>query len=377
MRINFSGKLVDEPQIRAGVVGCGSHSFRNIYPVFQFAPVRLIATCDLDADRAAAFARQFGAERSYTQLSRMLQDERLDAVFIVTNYDEHGRPRYPQLAEQCLRAGCHVWMEKPPAATSAEIQQLQQLADDRVVMVGFKKMFFPANEKAQELICSPDFGRPSFAMLQYPQSIPTIEEFREYLHRRRSVPGVTGFLDHLCHPVSLMLFLLGMPTTLFYQRSDAGAGVAVFNYGSGAVATINLTAGAQRNGGMERLFIVSDRNRHLIVDNNIHVSYHRDPPHAPGTGYGTAPDFYTGTIDQTIAAWEPEFSLGQLYNKGLFLLGYFGEINEFARAILDARPPAKAHLRHALQATQIFEAFAEGPGKVIPLPGHDQEMPVR
>ena len=43
-RINFHGKLADEPEIRAGFIGCGSHSFRNIYPTFQFAPVDLIAT---------------------------------------------------------------------------------------------------------------------------------------------------------------------------------------------------------------------------------------------------------------------------------------------------------------------------------------------
>jgi hypothetical protein len=56
-----------------------------------------------------------------------------------------------------------------------------------------------------------------------------------------------------------------------------------------------------------------------------------------------------------------------LYNKGLFLLGYFGEVNEFASAILENRPLAKGHLDHAWQATRIFEAFFEGPGKVIKL----------
>jgi predicted dehydrogenase len=67
------------------------------------------------------------------------------------------------------------------------------------------------------------------------------------------------------------------------------------------------------------------------------------------------------------AVWEPEFSLGQLYNKGLFLLGYYGEINEFARSILESRTPRKATLTHAIQVTRLFEAFAEGPGREIAL----------
>ena len=37
MRINFTGKIVDESEITAGFIGCGSHAFRNLFPVFQFA----------------------------------------------------------------------------------------------------------------------------------------------------------------------------------------------------------------------------------------------------------------------------------------------------------------------------------------------------
>ena len=83
MRIGFNGRLADEAEIRAGFIGCGSHSFRNIYPTFQFAPVRLVATCDLDAQRAKAFAAKFGAERAYDDYHRMLREEELDAVALM------------------------------------------------------------------------------------------------------------------------------------------------------------------------------------------------------------------------------------------------------------------------------------------------------
>ena len=74
-------------------------------------------------------------------------------------------------------------------------------------------------------------------------------------------------------------------------------------------------------------------------------------------------------MDEGAVTWEPEFSLGQLYNKGLFLLGYYGEINEFSRAILEGRAPSKGTLEHAWQVTRLFEAFAEGPGTEILLNG--------
>jgi len=362
MPLNITGGLSPEPKIKVGFIGCGSHAFRNIYPTFQFAPVQLIATCDLNAEKAAAYAKQFGADRSYSNHHEMLKKEDLDAVFIVTNYDEEGRPRYPALAADCLKAGCHVWTEKPAAATSDDLAKLRGLVGDLNFMVGLKKMFFPANEKAKELMESPDFGTASLVQLQYPMPIPTVDEFSRYLNGRENLKSVIGFLDHLCHPVSLLLFLSGMPKTLYYDRATSGAGVAMFKYADGRLATISLTHGSA--GPLERTVITSDRWRQIVVENNIRLTYHRNPP---GDGYGSTTNHFKGTPDQTSAIWEPEFSLGQLYNKGLFLLGYYNEVLEFASSILQKRKLAKGHLEHAWQATRIFEAFAEGPGKAITL----------
>ncbi len=368
MRIDFKGRLVDQPEIRAGFIGCGSHSFRNLYPTFQFAPVKLQATCDLDIEKARAFATKFGAANAYADHREMLEREDLDAVFICTGYDERGRPRYPSLACDCLAAGRHVWIEKPPASSCAEIERMRAAARTagRIVVVGLKKMFFPANEKAKELISAPDFGPISLATFQYPQGVPAMEEFEAYAVRGEP-NRVTGFLDHLCHPVSLMIYLLGMPSSLHYRRSADGSGAADFAFDSGAVAMLSLPNGGSLDGGMERTAICSREARHVVVENNIRVSLHRNPPRAPEAGYGAAPHYYTGAPAEATASWEPEFSLGQLYNKGLFLLGYYNEVNEFARAILEKRAPAKGTLEQAWQVTRIFEAFARGPDREIPL----------
>jgi len=368
MRIDFHGRPVDEKEIRAGFIGCGSHSFRNVYPTFQFAPVELVATCDLEIDKARAFAEKFAAQKAYADYREMLDGEDLDAVFVVTGYDERGRPLYPRIACDCLEAGAHVWIEKPPAASCGEVETMQRAAENagRNVMVGFKKMFFPANEKAKELMSLDEFGRASLVSLQYPQHLPTVDELARYA-KGENVRGVRGFLDHLCHPVSLLVYLLGMPETLHYERSFSGSGLATFTFGSGSVASLAFTSGAARNGGMERTLIVSDSGKHIVVDNCVKVSYHRSPPYRPGEGYGSAPDFFTGSPENATAVWEPEFSLGQLYNKGLFLLGYYNEVNEFARSVLEGRPVEKGTLEEARQITRVFEAFAEGPGRTIRL----------
>jgi predicted dehydrogenase len=229
-------------------------------------------------------------------------------------------------------------------------------------MVGFKKMFVPANEKAAQLMREEGFGALSLIGLHYPQFVPEAGALRAYLAGER-VDSAVGFLDHLCHPVSLLLHLAGVPATVFYERSAGGGGFAVFRYASGAVASLCLVHGASANMGMERTVIIGDGGGHVVVENNLRLYVHRSPSHR----YGASPDYYGGGPEDASAVWEPEFSLGQLYNKGLFLLGYYGEVNEFARSVLEDRPPRKGTLEQAWQATRIFEAFAEGPGKVTPL----------
>jgi predicted dehydrogenase len=366
MRLNFHGQLVDEKQVRAGFIGCGSHSFRNVYPVFQFTPIDLVATCDLDKPKAEAFARQFGAKRAYTDHREMISSDEIDAVFIVTNYDEKGRPRYPQLAIDCLKAGKHVWIEKPPAASVGDIDAIAAAAKaaGKNVVCGLKKMFSPANEKAKALIGEADFGKVTLATLQYPTTVPTVEDFQRYKAGEK-LNHVVGFLDHLCHPTSNLVNLLGMPQTLMYQRTAGGSGLATFTFAGGAIANLALPQASSGVGGFEFTQIFSDKGRRIVVENNLKVFYFRDAP--GGLPYGANPHFYHAPVASAAAYWEPEFSLGQLYNKGLFIHGYYNEVNEFARSILDGRPPAKGTLDHARQVTRIFEGFAEGPGKVISL----------
>jgi predicted dehydrogenase len=262
-----------------------------------------------------------------------------------------------------MRAGAHVWIEKPPAASCAEIADMQKVEKEtgKQVAVGFKKMFFPANVKAKEIAYSADFGRLGLVNIQYPQHTPAPAQFEEYFSRK-PVEAVAGFLDHICHPASLLVYLCGAPSALYYERAATGAAAATFTYENGVVAHISLAAGTSCNGGMERTLLVSDRDRHVVVDNNISVRYQKNPENL---AYGASPSYFSGESAGTV--WEPEFSLGQLYNKGIFLLGYYNEVNEFANAVLENRPVGRGGLDDAMTVTRIFEAFAKGPGIKIAL----------
>ncbi|MSS71783.1 MAG: Gfo/Idh/MocA family oxidoreductase [Candidatus Latescibacteria bacterium] len=351
--------MVEERKIRAGFIGCGGHAFRNIYPTLQFAPVDLVATCDLVAERAQRTARQFGALRAYTDYREMLEKEDLEGVFIVTGYDPQNRPLYPGMAMDCMRAGCHAWIEKPPAASVAEIEQMMAVEREtgKFTMVGLKKAFFPAIQRMKEITERPEFGGVTSICLKYPQSIPAEGE-----KDLATSPGMRGFLDHIVHPGSIIDYVMGKIRRIYYERSPNGGGVMSMQFVSRATGVLHFTHGRSGTGPLERVEVVG-QGANVVVDNGVRLTYYRPGGRGEG-GYGRATNFMGDDAGAPIT-WEPEWSLGQLYNKQIFLLGYAFEVIAFAECILEGRRPERGSLDSARELMKLFEAFQRPPGEII------------
>ncbi|MFO7918914.1 MAG: hypothetical protein R6V13_12645, partial [Anaerolineae bacterium] len=58
--------------------------------------------------------------------------------------------------------------------------------------------------------------------------------------------------------------------------------------------------------------------------------------------------------------WEPEFSLGRLYNKQLFLQGYVGSVTHFAERLLADAPPVHGNLVDILHIMNVYDNIRHG-----------------
>ena len=345
-------------KVRAGFIGCGGHSYRNIYPAFKYTPVELIAVCDLNAKKAANFASMFGAEMFYTDYRKMLSNEDLDAVFVVTNYDENSKPRFPKIAMDIMRAGCHAWIEKPPASSSSEIRRMMDVekTTGMFTMVGFKKMFFPSIQELKRIMSRKEFGRAGSISLRYPQGLPAYE-------KRKDASAMVGFLDHLVHPGSIMQYLMGPVESVFFQRCGGnGDSVSTIRFVNGAVGTLHFTAGQSRTGPLERVEVVGE-NANVVVENGVKLTYCR--PGKRGAGGYAHGSSYIGSMSDAPVCWEPEFSLGGTSNKALFMLGYVGEVLEFCECVLKKKKPEIAGLDDALEIMKFYEAFKKPEGTLV------------
>ena len=361
----FASRLVygfeAERRVRAGFAGCGGQAFRNLLPCFQYAPVDLVATCDVDGDRAAAFARQFGARRSYSDLAAMLDAEDLDAVFVATGYGADGRPNHCALATQVLAAGAHVWIEKPPAASVAEIDALAAAAAaaGRQVAVGFMKMFSPAVTKVAEITRYPEFGEVTSFYLRDPQSLPPPGQREDLVEMR-------WFLDHIVHPVSVLHRLVGPLRRLYVDEGPAHDPVISVRAANGAAGTLHMPGNQSPTCPMERLEVVGE-GANVVVDNTVRLTYYRPGTRGAGTfEYGRIGD-YIGPDDAAPIAWDLDCYSGQPFNANVFYQGYAQEILYFADCVLHGKPVEIGGLDDAREVMRFFEACQQPSGQVIDL----------
>ena len=357
--LGIEGELlsVKESKVaKIAVIGCGSHSFRNIFPTFQFLSMELVALCDLNKEKALCYARKFGAKKVYSDYKKMLDKEQLDGVFLILGFDETtGKPLYPKVACEILSRGIPVWMEKPPSATVEEVRQMTAAAKrgKTFAQIGFKKMFSPAIQKTLELMNSKEFGKLSSFAIDYPVDVP------ENIWNLND-PSARRFLDDFVHVASIIIYLFGKPKeTILFRTPDKG-GIQVLLYESGIKGVIYLKKGVSSYAPLERLEIVGD-NANLVLDNAINLTFFTPANRGP---YGRAIDYFPIFGDGP-KSYFPEFSLGQLYNKGLFLEGYYQEVRNFVECVISKKSPLIANLGHALQVMQLYESFSNEPNRIV------------
>jgi predicted dehydrogenase len=134
--------------IRIGVIGAGKHARANIFPSLKLLQQSVACVCSQHLDRAESAASEFHAGRAYRDYSKMIEKEKLDAVIVATGI-QHAR-----IVEDCLKAGLHVFVEKPLGLNPQEAQSVAVAAQasGKIVLVGFNKRFAPTYARLKQLI---------------------------------------------------------------------------------------------------------------------------------------------------------------------------------------------------------------------------------
>ncbi len=137
--------------IRLGVVGYGYWGPNVVRNFAETAGCQLAAVSDMRPERLAQVRGRYPAVRTFADPNEMVADRRIDAVAIVTPVSTHY-----DLAMQALRAGKHVLVEKPLAATAEQAARLVDEAAKRrlVLSVDHTFVYTGAVRKIKELVAN-------------------------------------------------------------------------------------------------------------------------------------------------------------------------------------------------------------------------------
>jgi predicted dehydrogenase len=141
--------------VRIGVVGLGYWGPNLARNLQEQAEADLAGLCDLSPERLERLGRRYPAAGRYGQLEQMLADPTIEAVVVATPVSTHHR-----VASQALRAGKHVFIEKPLASSAGEALDLIELADREglVMMPGHTFLYSPPVVMIRDLIQSGELG---------------------------------------------------------------------------------------------------------------------------------------------------------------------------------------------------------------------------
>lgn len=338
-------------RLKVAVVGVGSHAYRNILPTLHFLPVQLAAICDLNEELAKATAAEYGLKQVYTNAEEMYANEALDAVFLSV-----GPKMHPELTIQALDAGLHVWLEKPPARRASEIESMKQHARNRIVVVGFKKAFMPAAEKACELIENGACGSLATILAEYPIRMP--EDGLAVLET-----GRTDWLSNGVHPLSLLLRVGGPVEAVYRQSTPKGGGAIVLEFVNGTTGILHVWSWLGYSGTSERYSFVGPQGA-VIIDNSNRVSLHRGIDFV----YEQTTSFAPPGTDSGTVIWETQNRLATLENGGLFVQGMYNEMAYFCDHVLKGEQPEIGSLDFALEIMKVYEAVLRSQGERVVIP---------
>ena len=191
-------------KIRIGIVGAGGMTAYHV-PGFRKAGAEVSAVADPNAVAARACAEKYGIGRTYGSVGEMLAAEDLDAVSVITPNRFHA-----PVALAALKAGKHVFCEKPPALNAAETAEMANAARkaNRRLLFNFCNRARPEAQAIRREIASGKFGKVNSAEAMW--------------IRRTGIPGFGGWFTtramsgggpviDLLHGIDLALWFMGYP----------------------------------------------------------------------------------------------------------------------------------------------------------------------
>ncbi len=261
--------LGSTPLVGKGVVGflgAGNYAGRVLIPAFKAAGAGLHTVVSGGGVSAVHFGKKFGFSHAATEAIAVLDSTEVDTVVIATRHNDHATQ-----VLAALRAGKHVFCEKPLCLKANELAQIETEASQRsqqILMVGFNRRFAPHVVKMKSLLAAIDAPK-NIVITVNAGEIPADHWTQDPL------VGGGRLIGEACHFIDLARHLIGNPITAQHAvalgRSPSmlicdDKVSLTLQFSDGSVATILYLANGDKGFPKERIEVFA-AGRVLQLDN--------------------------------------------------------------------------------------------------------------
>lgn len=184
--------------ITIGIIGFGKMGQIRLEALSRHPQAKVTAVSDPSLTKAPP------GVKVYSSPEELLNDASVQAVFICT-------PNYlnKTLTLEALRRGKHVFCEKPPAFTAADVKEIMEVekTSGRKLMYGFNHRHHDSVIKAKELIDSGLYGRLLWMRGRYGKSVD--QSFYHNWRAKKELAGGGILIDQGIHMLDLFLLMAG------------------------------------------------------------------------------------------------------------------------------------------------------------------------
>lgn len=323
--------------LNVGIIGLGRLGSRHATHLAKEVPnVNLIASCALDPEQLEWSKRELGVQRTYIDYKKMIDQEDLDAIFIVAP-----TPFHPEMTIYSLDAGLNVFCEKPLGLDMDQVNAMATAIKEHPQLIfqsGFMRRYDKSYQYAKKMVDNGDIGDIIYMRGYGIDPTTGLESFKKFASEADS-GGI--FVDMNIHDVDLIRwFTKSEPVQAYGLVNNIAApelkkigeyetGVAQLKLANGVIATL-IGGRHAAHGNQVELEIMGS-------DGWIHVGEH--------------PDLNRVTVFRDGGVYKPSLqSFGERFDTA-----FLNEVKDFVNNVKNGTQP-KVTVDDGIKALKIAKA---------------------
>ncbi|MHA1681224.1 MAG: Gfo/Idh/MocA family protein [Promethearchaeota archaeon] len=240
-------KRKNRSKVKMSIVGCGmiADHLMTAKKLFKLRDIDFCSCVDTNEDRLLEFSRKNKIHDHYTNFDEMLENDEVDAVYLAVPHFLH-----KDLVTKTIRAGKHIFCEKPIATTVKDGIEMARMADEHGIKLGinYQYRYDKGLYAMAQTVRRGRMGELYYSTISVPWNRPESYFEKSPWHKKWESSGGGTLITHASHAIDIMAWAMGKPRTISGEYNtkkfrnigleveDNGIGIVKFE--SGAIATI-------------------------------------------------------------------------------------------------------------------------------------------